>query len=98
MRVTTMMKLSDRGWKRFAFFLASQMLSFFVICANFRALAQGLYFWTAFTDAMIVFQNMMIAKLFIENENARDKWCIAGATIGGVLGSILSIYVTKHVF
>lgn len=92
------MKLPEQAWKRFAIFFASQMISFFIICANFRALAQGLYCWTAFTDTLIVFQNMMMAKIFIEDANARDKWSIAGATIGGACGSVLSIYVTKHLF
>lgn len=92
------MKLPDHGWKRFLIFFTSQLISFFVIAANFRALAIGLYAWTALTDTLIVFQNMMMAKIFIENQNARDKWSIAGATIGGACGSVLSIYVTKHVF
>lgn len=74
------------------------MLSFFVVCANFRALAIGLYIWTAATDMLIVLQNMIMAKIFIEDEKARDAWSIAGATIGGACGSLLSIWVTKHLF
>lgn len=92
------MKLPNNKWARFGIFFANQMLSFFVVTANFRALAIGLYAWTAITDTWIVFQNMIMAKLFIEDEKARDKWSIAGATIGGACGSVLSIWVTKHVF
>lgn len=47
---------------------------------------------------LIVLQNMIMAKIFIEDEKARDAWSIAGATIGGACGSLLSIWVTKHLF
>lgn len=77
---------------------SSQLFSFFLITANFRAIAQGLYFWTAVTDVMIVIQGLIITKLLIEDENARDKWSIAAFSIGGACGSLLSIWVTKHLF
>jgi hypothetical protein len=94
------MKLStpQNKYYRFLFFFFEMMLSFFVVTANIRALAIGLYVWTAVTDTMIVFQNMIIGKLIIEDEKARDYWSIAGSTLGGACGSCLSIWATKHFF
>lgn len=83
---------------RFLFFFGSELFSFFFIASNFRALAQGLYFWTALTDMTLVFQGMIITKLMIDDQKARDWLAIIAFTLGGACGSLLSIYVTKHLF
>jgi predicted MFS family arabinose efflux permease len=83
---------------RFAFFFGSELFSFFFIASNFRALAKGLYFWTAVTDMTLVFQGMIITKLMIDDEKARDWLAISAFTLGGACGSLLSIFVTKHLF
>src|SRR5208282_4663097 len=83
---------------RFALFFASELFSFFFIASNFRALAKGLYFWTAITDMTLVFQGMIIAKLMIEDKRSRDAVSIIAFTLGGACGSLLSIWVTKHLW
>jgi hypothetical protein len=80
---------------RFSLFFASEAVSFFFVAANFRAVAQGLYFWTALTDMLLVFQGMMVTKLMFDDERSRDWVSIAGFTFGGATGSVLSIYVTR---
>jgi hypothetical protein len=82
----------------FVFCFASQLLSFFIIASNFRFLAKGLYIATAVTDGLIVLLSSVMAKLMIENVKTRDGLAILGYTIGGMCGSLLSIYVTKHFF
>lgn len=92
------MRTPDTRLGRFALFFASEAVSFFFIAANFRAVAQGLYVWTALTDMALVFQGMLVTKLMFEDERSRDWTSIAGFTFGGACGSVLSIYVTRHLW
>ena len=83
---------------RFFFCFIAELISFFIIASNFRALARGLYIWTAITDGLCVLQGMIMTKLMIEDEKMRDWWSITGFTLGGMCGSVLSIFVTKHLW
>lgn len=83
---------------RFALLFASEAVSFFFIAANFRAVALGLYFWTGFTDMLLVFQGMVVTRLMFDDERTRDWASISAFTLGGAAGSMLSIYVTKHLW
>lgn len=82
----------------FVFFGVLEAFSFFIICANTRALAQGSYLWTGVTDFFFTAQSFTVAKIMIDDEKARTWWAGLGMAVGGVLGSWLSIFVTKHVF
>lgn len=92
------MRVPDSKLGRFALFFASEAVSFFFIAANFRAVALGLYFWTGLTDMLLVFQGMVITRLMFDDARTRDWLSIAGFTLGGAAGSMLSIYVTKHLW
>jgi hypothetical protein len=92
------MRIPENKIVRALLFFTIQLVSFFVLACNFRALAKGLYFWTALTDTVIVVQNMIVAKLMIENEKMRDWLAITAFSVGGACGSLLSIFVTKRVF
>jgi hypothetical protein len=81
---------------QFFFFAAETALSYFVIVCNTRAFTQGSYLWTAITDTAFTLQGAIIAKLTIEDKDGRSKWAIAGGAVGGTIGSLLAIYVTKH--
>lgn len=83
---------------QFFFMFGTELISFFIICANFRAVALGSYFWTALTDTLFSAQAFVIGKLMIDEPNARSWAAGAGCTIGGTCGSLLSIYVTKHLY
>lgn len=83
---------------QFVFFAVQTALSYFVICANFRAIALGYYAATAVTDGLLTFLNAVVAKLAIEDANGRTWAAIAGSTVGGMAGSLASIWVTKHLF
>jgi hypothetical protein len=88
----------DSRLGRFGLFFASEAVSFFFIAANFRAVAQGLYFWTGVTDMLLVFQGMLVTRLMFDDERSRDWISIAGFSFGGATGSMLSIYVTRHLW
>jgi hypothetical protein len=83
---------------RFLFCFVAQMISFFIIASNFRALAKGFYIWTAITDGGCVLQGTILTKLMIENVKMRDGWSLTGFTLGGMCGSLLSIFVTTHIW
>lgn len=83
---------------QFLFFAAAEAISFFVIVANTRALAQGSYAWTAVTDTLFSAQSFVLAKLMIDDKNARSWAAGLGMTVGGTCGSLLSIYVTKRLY
>ena len=90
------MKLPDNKAVRLSILFASQLVSYFVLTANFRAIAHGLYFWTALTDLWITFQGMLLTKLLIEDERTRSWLSIAAFAVGGACGSLLSIWATKQ--
>jgi hypothetical protein len=90
------MRVPNNGWLRFALFFAAELVSFFCISSNFRALAKGLYVWTAITDMALVFQGIIITKMMIEDARSRDIISIIAFTLGGACGSLMSIWVTNH--
>ena len=77
---------------------ADQFLYYFIVCANMRAVAIGLKVATVSTDVLITMQGFIGHKLSIDKDEARTWWVGAGQSIGGGLGSILSIWVTQKVF
>ena len=82
----------------FAFCFASELISFFIVATNFRALAKGLIAWTVVTDGLIVLQNTVIGKIFIEHEKMRDGVSTLAFTMGGMCGSALSIVLTRYIW
>lgn len=92
------MKVPDSKLGRFALCFGSEAVAFFFVAANFRAVAQGLYFWTAITDMLLVFQGMLVTKLMFDDARTRDWYSIAGFTFGGAAGSVLSIFVTRSLW
>jgi predicted MFS family arabinose efflux permease len=91
-------KVPKTGIGRFFFCYASELISFFIIATNFRALAKGFILWTVCTDGLIVLQNTIIGKLFNEDQKMRDGLSIAAFTLGGMAGSALSIVLTKYIW
>jgi hypothetical protein len=91
-------KLPHSTLGRMVFCFSSELISFFVIATNFRALAKGYILWTVVTDGVIVMQNTLISKIFIENEKARDGLSTLSFTLGGMAGSALSIVLTRYIW
>lgn len=81
-----------------AYFGCLEAVSFFIICANTRALALGNYTWTGLTDFAFGMQGFIMAKLMVEDEKARTWYAGLGAAIGGVFGSWASIWITEHLY
>lgn len=77
------------------FFFAVELLSYFLIVANTRAFTQGLYGWTALTDFIFAGSNFLIIQR-VSKAETKAAW--AGYTLGGTCGSLIAIFVTKHVY
>src|SRR5271170_5552174 len=97
-RMITTIKVPESTVGRCLFCFCSELLSFFIIATNFRALAKGFIVWTVLTDGLIVLQSTVVSKIFIENEKARDGLSMLSFTAGGMCGSALSIILTKYIW
>ena len=92
------LKMPSTPLGQFVYGFCDQFLYFFIVCANFRAVAIGLKCATAGTDVLITAQAFISKKFAIDKEEARTWWIGLGETVGGGLGSILSIVITKKIF
>ena len=97
-RMLTKVKPPQNRLGLFAFCFASELISFFIVATNFRALAKGFIGWTVVTDGLIVLQNTIIGKIFIEHDKMRDGTSTLAFTIGGMCGSALSILLTRYIW
>lgn len=81
--------------RTFLSFFSIQFLSYAVICWNYRSVAQARYgniFVSDLACAAISFN--LIKKV----ANAESRVAMAGYILGGAVGSITSVWVTKVVF
>lgn len=84
--------------KTFLIAAITEFLSFFVIVVNTRAYTKGLYFWTFVTDAFFISQSFFVAKWMVEAKEARGLPAYFGFLIGGTLGSLSGILLTKILY
>jgi hypothetical protein len=97
-RLIARIKPPQNRFGLFCFCFASELISFFIVATNFRALAKGFIIWTVTTDGLIVLQNTIISKIFIEHEKMRDGVSTLAFTMGGMCGSALSIILTRYIW
>jgi hypothetical protein len=77
---------------------AAEFLSYFVVVLNNRAFNQGLYGWTAGTDALFITQLFLVNKWMVEKPDARGWEAYFGFLIGGIMGSLSAVFVSKHLY
>lgn len=75
---------------------ALQAVQFLIVTANLRACAQGLYGPAVLTDGLLLLNGVYIAKRIYREASTRAE--IAGYVIGGMVGSVSGIWLTKVVF
>jgi hypothetical protein len=83
---------------QFGFFFAAELVCFFIIVANMRAVALANYLGAASTDLLFGLQAWGMMKLTVEHAEARTFAGGIGTTLGGVCGTLLSIWCTKRMF
>ena len=83
---------------QFVFFFVSEFICFFIIVADTRAIALGSYLGATVTNIAFGMQAWLVRKLTIEDAGARSLAAGLGSTIGGTLGTLLSILITKRIY
>jgi hypothetical protein len=84
--------------KTFLIAAVTEFFSFFLVVVNARAYNKGLYFWTFVTDAFFISQAFWVAKWMVEVRQARGWTAYFGFLVGGTLGSLCAIWVTKRIY
>lgn len=84
--------------KTFAFWFAAEFVLYALIVANGRAFNQALYGATVASDMMISAFNFWFAVKFIEGKDNRTWPALTGCVLGGGMGSVVSIYITKVLY
>lgn len=89
------MKAPTTRLGQFSLGFLAEFICFFIIVANTRAYTHGNYTWTIITDTLFSMQSFAMAKLMMDDKNARTWYMGIGYTIGGALGSVCAIFVTS---
>lgn len=84
--------------RRFAFWFAAEFILYALVVANGRAYNQANYSATLISDMAISWFNFYFAVKFIGDKDNQDKWAMAGCVLGGGVGSLVSIFITKRVY
>jgi len=78
--------------KEFLLMFAIQVVSYSLICINYRAVAQAHYTWSALSDFVFASLSYFVIKRIAHSDNTFHQWL--GYALGGVAGSILGIYLS----
>ncbi len=69
-----------------------QVVSYTLLCINFRAVAQAHYVQSAASDFVIATLSFFVIKKIANSDDTVHQWL--GYALGGVVGSILGIYTS----
>ena len=69
-----------------------QILSYSLLCINFRAVAQTQYHLAALTDFTLASMSFFIIRKIARSDDALHQWI--GYVLGSVAGSYLGIYIS----
>jgi hypothetical protein len=69
-----------------------QIVSYSVLCMNFRAVAEAHYHEAALTDFLIASMNFFVIRKIAQSGDALHQWI--GYVLGSVVGSYLGIYLS----
>jgi len=98
MRLPGWVRLPRTHAGQFIFYGVAELVSFAIITANFRAIAQGNYLFAGLTDFMNLVQGFAIGKFLMDDAEQRTWYTGLGAAVGGTCGTLLAIWITKHVY
>lgn len=79
--------------KEFITLFIIQVISYSLLCINFRAVAQAHYIQSAITDFIIATLSFFVIRKIAKSEDTFHGW--AGYALGGVVGSFLGIWLSK---
>lgn len=79
----------------FWLFFAVQCLSYGMLCWNYRAIAQARFVGIFVSDLFCAFIGFSLIKYVAGTKSHVAR---AGYVLGGAIGSVISVYITKVVF
>jgi hypothetical protein len=78
--------------KEFLLMFTIQVVSYSLLCINYRAVAQAHYFWSALSDFAIATLGYFVLKHLATSASTVHQWL--GYALGGVVGSLFGIYLS----
>ena len=81
--------------KKFFTLFFLQILSYGILCVNYRAVAVANIPMSALTDAMIASLSFFVIKRIAQSEDSVVEW--AGYTLGSVVGSVVGIWLSTYI-
>ena len=78
--------------KEFGLMFSIQVVSYGLLCINYRAVAQAHYFWASLSDFAIATLSYFVIKRIATSDNTFHQWL--GYALGGVVGSLFGIYLS----
>ena len=81
--------------RTFLFFFAVQFLNYAILCWNYRAVAQARYGNVFASDLMCAAISFTLIKRVAKTDS---RAALAGYVLGGAVGSVVSVWITKGVF
>jgi hypothetical protein len=79
--------------KESAIMFAVQVVSYSLLCINYRAVAHAHYFQSAVSDFAIATLGYFVIKRIANSDDSLHQWL--GYSMGGVVGSIVGIWLSK---
>jgi len=78
--------------KEFGLMFIIQVVSYGLLCINFRAAAQAHYLWASLSDFAIATLGYFVLKHLATSASTVHQWL--GYALGGVAGSLLGIWLS----
>jgi hypothetical protein len=87
------MRIEKQKLKEMAILFCIQILSYSLLCINFRAVAQTQYHTAAITDFALASMSFFVIRKIARSEDSFHQW--TGYVLGSVAGSYLGIYISS---
>ena len=78
--------------KEFGLMFIIQVVSYGLLCINFRAVAQAHYLWASLSDFAIATLGYFVLKHLATSASTVHQWL--GYALGGVVGSLFGIWLS----
>ena len=79
--------------KEFFLFFTIQLVLYFLLVINYRAVSKIDYTGTVITDFIIASFNFFVVRKIAKSEDSFHQW--AGYAFGGAIGGVLGLYISK---
>lgn len=78
--------------KEFSIMFIIQVVSYGLLCINYRSVAQAHYLWASLSDFAIATLGYFVIKRLATSDETLHQWL--GYALGGVVGSLFGIWLS----